>query len=338
MRSEVARWGAIGVFLAGAAACRGECPRGDCDEPDEDCENGRDDDGDGAADCDDDDCGCPPEDCTNGFDDDRDGDADCEDDDCELEVPCIETDCADGLDDDGDGDIDCDDRDCAGEACPWEPAYFAVEGGFAYDAATGEIGPASVGGEPNPPYVAISLVDAASMEAGDPSRGCFVLFEHAGAEPPELLPMADEAVGVTHLGIVVPTSSPDWAILTSCTADQGFRLDPAGILGTDDAIAWAQARFSEVGVGVGAPSAEVDALLDETTGDERPWHGGGGQWLASADGAAYEASGYTFAVEVDEGMGVVVEDGAYVPLLGESYASGVVHGWFTVRPATYEPL
>jgi hypothetical protein len=101
----------------------------DCDDRDcrlddacvvpEICGNGADDDGDGAVDCDDSDCEgsplCPTtEICNNGIDDDRDGRTDCEDADCADDPSCLLPElCGNGIDDDDDGDVDCDDSDCA---------------------------------------------------------------------------------------------------------------------------------------------------------------------------------------------------------------------------------
>ncbi|MFH2005534.1 MAG: trypsin-like serine protease [bacterium] len=84
------------------------------------CDNGVDDDGDGAVDCADPDCasdpGCQttPEDCDNGVDDDGDGAIDCADPDCETDSACQggQELCTNGVDDDGDGAIDCADPDC----------------------------------------------------------------------------------------------------------------------------------------------------------------------------------------------------------------------------------
>lgn len=71
--------------------------------PYEDCENGLDDDCDGATDCADADCQEPAEDCENGIDDNCDGQADCDDDEClfgpELCLDGIDNNC-DPLDDD----------------------------------------------------------------------------------------------------------------------------------------------------------------------------------------------------------------------------------------------
>lgn len=97
---------------------------GNTDPDDEVCDNGSDDDGDGAADCDDADCGNAPaclasEVCDDGNDNDGDGDADCDDADCDADPACSAPEvCDDGDDNDGDGDADCDDADCAGQiAC-----------------------------------------------------------------------------------------------------------------------------------------------------------------------------------------------------------------------------
>ena len=56
--------------------------------PPEICDNGLDDDGDGATDCVDSDCPACPEICDNGADDDGDGAADCDDDDCAEAESC----------------------------------------------------------------------------------------------------------------------------------------------------------------------------------------------------------------------------------------------------------
>ncbi|MEM7244638.1 MAG: hypothetical protein AAF533_04810 [Acidobacteriota bacterium] len=91
----------------------------DCDDPDcalscpeADCFDGVDNDGDGRADCEDLDCAdeCVEMDCSDGVDEDMDGDTDCADDDCWLSCP--EGECDDGIDNDADGDVDCADDDC----------------------------------------------------------------------------------------------------------------------------------------------------------------------------------------------------------------------------------
>ncbi|MBN1771572.1 MAG: hypothetical protein JXB32_09940 [Deltaproteobacteria bacterium] len=57
-----------------------------------------------------------PEVCDDGLDNDGDGATDCDDPDCVGAPGCVETDCEDALDDDGDGATDCDDFDCALDA------------------------------------------------------------------------------------------------------------------------------------------------------------------------------------------------------------------------------
>ena len=101
---------------------------GACDsDPEADCSNGVDDDGDGLVDCDDADCFNDPvclapqfeTDCANNIDDDGDGAVDCDDSDCILDPNCIAPGseiCNDGIDNDADGDIDCDDSDCVLDA------------------------------------------------------------------------------------------------------------------------------------------------------------------------------------------------------------------------------
>ena len=91
----------------------------------EQCENGTDDDGDGAIDCLDSDCALsaactPAENCLDNLDNDGDGDIDCSDDDCTFTAPnCAVESCTGGVDEDGDGDTDCADTDCLGDpSCP----------------------------------------------------------------------------------------------------------------------------------------------------------------------------------------------------------------------------
>jgi hypothetical protein len=88
------------------------------------CDDGLDNDDDGAPDCHDQDChrhwyGCVEENCTNNVDDDFDCLIDCMDDDCRDTTDCnvVEEDagngnCEDGLDNDFDGRIDCRDGGC----------------------------------------------------------------------------------------------------------------------------------------------------------------------------------------------------------------------------------
>ena len=92
------------------------------------CNDGMDDDNDGAIDCDDADCSLDPscesmmgsnvEQCRNGIDDDGNGLTDCNDvEACKTDSRCagsmLELDCTNGIDDDGDGSIDCADSECS---------------------------------------------------------------------------------------------------------------------------------------------------------------------------------------------------------------------------------
>jgi hypothetical protein len=85
----------------------------------EDCQNGVDDNEDGAEDCADEQCVGTPECtevCNNGLDEDQDGAADCADNDCDGALNCILNSneiCNNGTDDDNDGKIDCLDESCA---------------------------------------------------------------------------------------------------------------------------------------------------------------------------------------------------------------------------------
>jgi hypothetical protein len=111
-----------------------DCDDADCDgaaacAPAEDCADGVDNDLDGGIDCDDTDCGAAgacgprPEACGNGVDDDGDGGADCADTDCAAEPACRPPEACDVFgDEDGDGAADCADDDCvAAVACQFVP-------------------------------------------------------------------------------------------------------------------------------------------------------------------------------------------------------------------------
>ncbi len=96
------------------------------------CDDGADNDLDGRIDCADPDCqgtDVCTEICGNGVDDDFDGLIDCEDAECFGDPTCFETVCDDGVDNDGDGAIDCDDSDCAGPECTSVPGTMTVLGG-----------------------------------------------------------------------------------------------------------------------------------------------------------------------------------------------------------------
>ena len=83
------------------------------------CDNGADEDGDGAFDCDDLDCeqhvACRPpvEICNNAVDDDGDEAVDCDDDDCAQDPFCVFEICDNGVDDDDNDAVDCADAECA---------------------------------------------------------------------------------------------------------------------------------------------------------------------------------------------------------------------------------
>jgi hypothetical protein len=74
------------------------------------------------------DCGSP-EVCDNGADDDFDGATDCADDDCTGTPACTESICDDNVDNDSDGDTDCADSDCSfTEGCLPTPSLLPATG------------------------------------------------------------------------------------------------------------------------------------------------------------------------------------------------------------------
>ncbi len=93
----------------------------------EDCQNGRDDDGDTQVDCDDVDCRdvsvCQKENCNNKIDDNDNGKIDCQDLACVDEPHCREVQeiCDNGVDDDHNGQIDCVDPACETTALCTKP-------------------------------------------------------------------------------------------------------------------------------------------------------------------------------------------------------------------------
>jgi hypothetical protein len=108
-------------FAGGSLSCATDCTHNTsgCTQTAEICNNGVDDDGDGAIDCNDIDCaadpacGGSPEICNNGIDDDQDGLIDCDDQvDCSNDPSCQTTGaeiCDNGIDDDGLWGCDCKD-------------------------------------------------------------------------------------------------------------------------------------------------------------------------------------------------------------------------------------
>jgi hypothetical protein len=106
-------WDANYTTQYGLVAVDTDCPHESI------CNDGIDNDQDGATDCDDSDCAtdpvCLPESiCNDGIDNDQDGATDCDDSDCATDPVCLpESICNDGIDNDQDGATDCDDSDCA---------------------------------------------------------------------------------------------------------------------------------------------------------------------------------------------------------------------------------
>ncbi len=129
MTKQKKRLGALGLVALFSAVVAYAAPP----QPETKCDNGRDDDKDGATDCADSDCSAsaactacsvtetPEASCADGADGDCDGNVDCADSDCAAHPSCQgcdptevpETSCADGADGDCDGNVDCADSDCA---------------------------------------------------------------------------------------------------------------------------------------------------------------------------------------------------------------------------------
>ena len=169
------------------------------------CDDGADNDLDGATDCADDECadlGAPCESaeasCADGFDNDADGATDCGDPDCgAVSPPCehAEARCDDAFDNDGDGTTDCDDPDCAtaegcGATCTGAPilidcGYQATLDGDAPE--TGSLptnaclGIATPGGELVYAFTPTADVDIVFEVFGAEANGYVVVTLHEGA-------------------------------------------------------------------------------------------------------------------------------------------------------------
>jgi hypothetical protein len=328
MRFHVAKIGVFSALLVGALTACTKDDETDTNGGAEDCGNGMDDDGDGDVDTQDSDCSSGGDEetvCDDGEDDDGDGDVDCDDDDCEFEDACVESDCGNGEDDDGDGDVDCDDRDCNGESeCEvFEPAYFGIDGGFAYDDTTGEITTAVSDGTPIAPYIVLTLMSQEYLDTGDDIYTCSVVFLYEGTTGIPAEVFTDENYGINHGGFSIDLTDPNWAAQTDCTAADGYKLDPDGVLGTDDAIAWVTTSFTNMGLGVGEASSDVQDIIDGAgLGEDAVYYGGGGNLLADASGTVYNAINYTVGYAVDDSMNLLVDGDANVPLLATDYSDG----------------
>jgi hypothetical protein len=349
MRFHVAKIGVFSALLVGGLVACGKDDETDTSSGTEDCTNGMDDDGDGDVDTQDSDCSSGGEEetvCDDGEDDDGDGDVDCDDDDCEFEDACVESDCGNGTDDDGDGDVDCDDRDCNGEdECEvFEPVYFGVDGGFGYDDTTGEIVPAYADGTAIPPYLVVTFMSQEYFDSNyDEIYTCVVAFTYAGSASLPLEVLTDTNYGVSHGGYTFDVTDTDWTVETNCTAEDGYRLDPDGPLGTDDAIAYVTGSFTNLGVGVGQTSSDIqDAIDGAGLGEDAVYFGGGGSALADSTGTFYNAISYTLGFAVDDSMNLLVEGDSNVLILASDYAeaSGVpVRGYYETHALyLYGPL
>jgi secreted trypsin-like serine protease len=87
------------------------------DTPENNCDDGIDDNGDGRMDCDDPWCFhvpvCLPEICDDKIDNNADGKTDCDDAACSGQILCQPEHCSDKIDNNGDDKVDCDDPECA---------------------------------------------------------------------------------------------------------------------------------------------------------------------------------------------------------------------------------
>lgn len=171
------RIGIVGGALLALALCVG-C--GGSMVPEEDCENGTDDDGDGLTDADDPSCGgcvstvsqentALTDACENGVDEDCDGLVDCDDPDCAVRCGGAEV-CDNGADDDGDGDIDCADADCECASLV-EPTSLEVDHVVGETECPQDLGGLTFAGETvelvsAPPGITV-LVDGAPIAPGD---------------------------------------------------------------------------------------------------------------------------------------------------------------------------
>jgi len=225
--------------------------------------------------------------CDNGSDDDGDGATDCDDNECATDAACgsdtqpdVE-DCNNGADDDGDGAEDCDDSDCAGnsDCAPalLVPYYVGADGFFAYDADADQVMGATAAGTALPPSVTVIIASQEYFDSNfDPAYECTINLVYTGTDPIDLqtFDFTFDGTDYTHSGFIMPDG--DFSVDSDCTADENKALDES-VMGSVDDIA-----NSGWGVTVGNFDPDVEDLIvqsdpygDGTTGN---FVGGGFFW------------------------------------------------------------
>jgi len=226
-------------------------------------------------------------------------------------------DCDDNEDNDGDGDEDCEDSDCAtdDDCAPdyFTPEAFLVNGDFVYNKEANEIRQI---GYPDstvvPPIITVTLATEEYFQTGDETQKCDVYLAYTGTTPitPTLWDFtetyangnAEATTRTVHSGFKLPDT--DVTVNTTCTAEEGFDLDPEW--GTiEDVASWTW------GVGVGTFRPDVQDALEGSDGFDK-LVGGGMFWSAAADpndvnAPGYMAIGYAVGFQVDAD-GVVIAD------------------------------
>jgi len=235
------------------------------------------------------------------------------------ETDTVETeDCNDNEDNDGDGDEDCDDADCTSDdACAkdyFNPEAFVMSADFAYNKEANEI--RQIGypdGSTLPPMITLTLALEDYLTGADESAKCDIFVGYTGTTPitPTLWVFtetyqngtASATTQTVHYGFTLPSEGTE-VLGTSCTAEEGFELDPEW--GTvEDVVSWTW------GAGIGNFRPDVDNAIKSSEGYEN-LVGGGMFWSAAADpndvnAPGYLSVGYAVGFQVDAD-GVVVAD------------------------------
>ena len=197
---------------------------GSCAQEETTCNDGTDNDADGAVDCADVDCGrneaCAELVCNDDLDSDNDGLTDCADSDCASDPACFETACGDYRDNDGDTLFDCNDPDCAGSASCQEVCDDGIDndGDGAVDCFD-----ASCRGSAICPQQRCAGLGTYAYSAGNGVYYAGFGTAMTGCGPGEGCSLTSPPVPVTVTGATAPTyegvCAPQLADGAACTAD-----------------------------------------------------------------------------------------------------------------------
>jgi hypothetical protein len=226
--------------------------------------------------------------CDNGADDDGDGAVDCDDSECSTDAACgadtdpgtTDEDCNNGVDDDGDGAEDCDDSDCAsdGDCAPTLLVPYYVGGGgiFGVDADNDQVVAIDLGGTPVTPTVQITIASEEYFSSNfDTQYSCTIILAYNGTDPLplETYDFTYDGTAYKEAGFEMPDGEYD--LTTDCTAEEGKELDESVMGSVEDiaATGW--------GATVGNFNPDIAAAIEGSDGGDgttMDFVGGGFYW------------------------------------------------------------